>query len=415
MTELLWVLIAVIVVALAFDVTNGMHDTANTVAPLVASRAVAPQLAVVLVAIGVAIGAVTAGGAVAATIGSGILPPGSVTLELVLAAISGAIVWNVGAWYLGVPCSSSLALVGGLVGAGLADALFGSGAIGAIGWSTVVDKVFVPSLLAPVVGGLIAAGIWVILVRLASRGTRRSAERSMRRTQIGAAMVQSYAQGANDAQKTMGVIALALVAYSQAGAPPGAEKAEFVVPFWVVLACAASIAFGTLAGGWRIVETMGKRLAKLDVAQSAAATFAGGVVLLLSSRYGMPVSTTYASVGSIMGAAATRGRRRVRWNVAGDILVAWAITAPCAALAALLLSTLAAAAPLALAVGVLVLLGWMLRKNQADGQARVAEPRTYVPPSVVVARSPHERSLLVQRSTPGLTGAAIRRSSAARP
>lgn len=241
MDPALVLLIAVIVVALAFDVTNGMHDTGNSVAPLLATRAVGPRAAVVIVAICNGAGALLASGAVAATIGSGIVPIELVTLELVLAAIGGAICWNVLTWWFGIPCSSSLALVGGLVGAGLL-----AGGLKTVGWSTVGGKVFVPALIAPLVGGLVAIAVWLVIVHSLRRVRRGTAERHLRRGQIAAAGLQAFAHGTNDAQKTMGVIALALIAADGQGA-----GATFNVPTWVVLACATSLTIGTLAGGWR--------------------------------------------------------------------------------------------------------------------------------------------------------------------
>jgi PiT family inorganic phosphate transporter len=349
----LTLLVIVVLVALAFDVTNGFHDTANSVAPMLAARAAGPRVAVVIVALSNGAGALMASGAVAATIGTGIIDPAIIDLQLVLAALCGAIVWNVATWRFAIPCSSSLALVGGLAGAGIA-----AGGISSVTWTTVADKAFVPALLAPIVGASIAMSIWLLLVRVLRKRPRRPVERGLRRLQIGSAALQSFAHGTNDAQKTMGVIALALLA--------GNPSDEFSVPLWVVLACSASLTIGTLAGGWRIIATMSRGIARIDLAQGVAATTAGGIVLLLASRFGMPVSTTYAAVGSIIGAGATKGLHRVRWQAGQDILIAWAITIPCTAAVALVCSVVAHAAPLLLAAGVLALLVWMLRQNARD-------------------------------------------------
>ena len=384
MEPTLWLLIAVIVVALAFDVTNGMHDTANSVGPLLATRAVGPRVAVLIVAVSNGAGALMASGAVAATIGSGIVSPDAITLDLVLAAIAGAICWNVGTWYLGIPCSSSLALIGGLVGAGLV-----AGGPSVVGWSNVGFKVFVPALIAPIVGGGLAIMMYVVITRSLKRVRRRTAERGARRAQIGAACLQSFAHGTNDAQKTMGVIALALLVWSGNG-----DSEAFSVPFWVVLACATSLTIGTLAGGWRIIGTMSRGITRLDVSQGVAATAAGGIVLLLASRAGLPISTTYATVGSIMGAGSVRGVRRVRGQVGGEIAVAWAITVPCAAAVAMLCSVVAATAPLVLTICVLAMLAWMLVRNHRDGNLSTVGPTTpNLAPAVVLARDSHERQI----------------------
>jgi PiT family inorganic phosphate transporter len=384
-------LVCVLLVAFAFDITNGMGDSANTVGPLVASRAVDPKLALLLVAISVGCGALLSGGAVAATIGSGIIPFELVTLDLVLAAIAGAIAWNVLTLFLGLPCSSSMALVGGLVGAGVVAAMRADQPIGSIGWSTVADKVFIPSLLAPIIGALIAIGCWWLLVRSVGRLERRRATTALRRTQIGAAMLQGFAQGTNDAQKTMGVVALAMLAY--AGGGRVSADAEFSVPTWVVLACTASIAGGTLAGGWRVIATLSRGIGRLDVAQSVSATFAGGVVLMLSSRYGLPVSTTYASVGSILGAGSVRGVKRVKWDAAGEIGIAWVITVPCAAVMAAGASLVAGSMPVVVTAVALGMLGFMLVRNHRDGATqpvmRVATP--VLAPGIVLGRSAVER------------------------
>jgi PiT family inorganic phosphate transporter len=330
---------------------------------MLASKAISPRAGVIVVAVSNGAGALMASGAVAATIGTGIIDPKLVDLQLVLAAISGAVIWNVATWRFGIPCSSSLALVGGLVGAGIA-----AHGTSAVGWSSVAYKASIPALLAPLVGGAIAIGIWLVIVHACRRANRYKAEHGLRRLQVASAAVQSFAHGTNDAQKTMGIIGLALLA--------GTSAEEFSVPFWVVIACSLSLTIGTLAGGWRIIATMSRGIARMDVPQGVAATSAGGIVLLLASKYGLPVSTTYASVGSIMGAGATKGVRRVKWNTAGDIAVAWAITIPSTAAVAVLCSMIAGIFPVILGGAVLALIGWMLRENAKD--AGVA-PRTGVP------------------------------------
>jgi PiT family inorganic phosphate transporter len=381
--EPLSLLVLVVVVALAFDVTNGFHDTANSVAPMIATKAASARVAILIVALANGLGALVASGAVAATIGSGVLNPADVTLVTVLAAISGAIAWNIATWWFGVPCSSSLALVGGLVGAGIAG-----GGVGQVGWGTVADKAFVPALLAPVVGGVIAIGCWLAITRAANRMHRRTAEVVLRRGQIGTAALQAFAHGTNDAQKTMGVIALALAAAGVGGV----TGETFFVPTWVIIACAISLTVGTLAGGWRIIGTMSRGITKLDVAQGTSATAAGGVVLLLASNYGMPVSTTYASVGSIMGAGVTKGVRRVKWQSGAEILQAWAITLPCSAGVAIVAFGIASFAPVLVGGAVLAGLSWMLWRNHKDETDRnnIARPAAQygaTAPGAILART----------------------------
>jgi inorganic phosphate transporter, PiT family len=312
------ILYIVVVTALAFDFTNGFHDTANVVATSISTRAMSPRLAVGYAAVLNFVGAFLSL-AVAATIASGIVNADLVTLPIVFAGLIGAISWNLVTWYFGLPSSSSHALIGGVVGAAFvaegAEAVFGEGLIG---------KVAVPALVAPtlafVVGGIAILIIYGIVGPLRPGPVTRG----FKAGQIISGGLLALAHGTNDAQKTMGVIALALVANGNldAGADP---------PSWVVISAASAIALGTYMGGWRIIKTMGSRIIKMDTAQGFAAQGSGAAVILASSHVGFPLSTTHTISGAVMGAGAAKRVSAVRWGVAGNIVVAWILTLPAAA------------------------------------------------------------------------------------
>jgi PiT family inorganic phosphate transporter len=310
-------LVTVIVVALFFDFTNGFHDAANAIATSVSTRAVSPRLAVVGAA------ALNFAGAfvslkVAATVATGIVDPGAIGLEVVLAGLIGAIVWNLLTWLLGLPTSSSHALIGGVAGASVAAAGFD-----VIQWHGLVHRVLIPSLAAPFLGlfgaGLIMFAIlWLIRKRAPSR-----VNRFFRKVQVVSAGFVAFTHGTNDAQKTMGVMALALIA-----AHPGRE---FSVPTWVIVSAGLAMALGTYAGGWRIIRTLGQRIAKIEPPQGFASEAATASILWYTAHVGYPVSTTHTISGSVLGAGATTRFSAVRWGVAGNIVVAWLLTLPCAA------------------------------------------------------------------------------------
>lgn len=316
----LFLLLIVVVTALAFDFTNGFHDTGNAMATSIASGALAPRVAVALPAVLNLIGAFLST-AVAATIAKGLIDANLVTLELVFAGLVGGIVWNLLTWLLGIPSSSSHALIGGIVGATIA-------AVGLRGviWSGVVSKVIVPAVVAALLATLVGAvGTW--LVYRTTRGVaEKRTERGFRRGQIGSASLVSLAHGTNDAQKTMGVIFLALMSYG------AVSTTASVPPLWVIVSCAVAMAAGTYLGGWRIIRTLGKGLVEIKPPQGMAAESSSAAVILLSAHFGYALSTTQVATGSVLGSGVGKPGAEVRWGVAGRMVVAWLVTLPLAGL-----------------------------------------------------------------------------------
>lgn len=316
----LFLLLIVFVTALAFDFTNGFHDTGNAMATSIASGALAPRVAVALSAVLNLIGAFLST-AVAATIAKGLIDANLVTLELVFAGLVGGIVWNLLTWLLGIPSSSSHALIGGIVGATIA-------AVGLRGviWSGVVSKVIVPAVVAALLATLVGAvGTW--LVYRTTRGVaEKRTERGFRRGQIGSASLVSLAHGTNDAQKTMGVIFLALMSYG------AVSTTASVPPLWVIVSCAVAMAAGTYLGGWRIIRTLGKGLVEIKPPQGMAAESSSAAVILLSAHFGYALSTTQVATGSVLGSGVGKPGAEVRWGVAGRMVVAWLVTLPLAGL-----------------------------------------------------------------------------------
>ena len=319
-------LAAVVAVALFFDFTNGFHDAANAVATTVSTRALTPRVAVGFGAVLNFAGAFISL-KVATTVGKGIVDPNVVTLKIVLAGVVGAIGWNLTTWLLGLPTSSSHALIGGVMGS----------AIAARGWSVInahglYEKVLIPSLASPFLGILLAGALVVAIMWLfRSRGYGRTT-RMFRRLQIVSAGFVALTHGTNDSQKTMGIIALALVA-----AHPGQA---FHVPFWVIFTCALAMALGTYTGGWRIMRTLGQRVTHLEPHQGFAAETSTAILLWATARYGFPVSTTHTISGSVLGAGAAKRFSAVRWGIAGNILIAWLLTIPAAGLVAALMEAI---------------------------------------------------------------------------
>jgi inorganic phosphate transporter, PiT family len=313
-------LVITIVVALAFDFTNGFHDTANAVATSVSTRALSPRLAVLVAAVANLAGAFVTT-AVAKTIGKGIIDSGLATPKTILAAMIGAIVWNLITWWQGLPSSSSHALIGGLIGAALSQ----SGSKG-VQWSGLKDKVLIPGLASPLIGFLGAAALLLAIYWVFRRVRPGVANRGFRYAQLVSGTFVAFTHGANDAQKTMGVIALALFASGHID--------HFYIPIWVIVAAGLSIAAGTYSGGWRIMRTMGQRVFKMEPASGFAAQTSTAAVLYATAHLGFPVSTTHVISGSVMGAGATQKLSAVRWGVAGDILGAWILTIPASALVA---------------------------------------------------------------------------------
>ena len=360
-------LVIVVATALAFDFTNGFHDTANSVAATISTRAMPPR-----VAVGMAAALNFAGAfislAVAATVGKGIVESAHVTSTVVFAGLIGAIAWNLATWYFGLPSSSSHALIGGVVGSAFAAA--GSDAIQ---WEGLVEKVFVPAVIAPVLALII--GIIAIVVAYRIVGGRRPGPvgRGYRLGQIVSGGMLSLSHGTNDAQKTMGIITLALIAHGDISAD------HFHVPTWVVVSAATAIALGTYVGGWRIIRTMGSRIIKMDAAQGFSAQSAGATVILAASHYGYPLSTTHVISGAVMGAGAGKRLSAVRWGVAGNIAAAWVLTIPAAASVGALTYGITrvfgtgAVGPLVVSALVLALLGVGFGRRLAAGRTLTAE------------------------------------------
>ncbi len=318
-------LVVVVILALGFDFTNGFHDTANAVATSVSTRALSPRIAVLMASVLNLAGAF-ATTAVATTIGKNIVDLNLIDNRALVAALIGAIVWNLLTWWLGLPSSSSHALIGGLVGAALAQ----SGAAG-VQWHGLAHKVVIPALGSPLIGMLAAFAVLLALYWAFRRLTPGSANRGFRVGQWLSGAWVSFTHGANDAQKTMGVIALALYIFHNQGS---AANAEFTIPTWVIVSAGLAIGLGTYAGGWRIMRTLGQRIYGMEPEQGFAAQVSGGTTLYLATRLGYPVSTTHVVSGSVLGAGATKNLSAVRWGVAGNIVVAWVLTLPAAAIVA---------------------------------------------------------------------------------
>jgi inorganic phosphate transporter, PiT family len=313
------ILVIVVVTALAFDFTNGFHDTANVVATSISTRAVPPRVAVLLASILNFVGAFISL-KVAATIAKGIVDSGAVTPTIVFAGLIGATAWNLLTWYFGLPSSSSHALIGGVVGA-----TFVAAGASAVNGDGLLSKVVVPALIAPVLAFLVAASSIKLVYRIVGTLRPGPVGRGFRLGQVASGGLLALSHGTNDAQKTMGVITLALIAHGDI------SKASAHVPTWVVASAATAIALGTYTGGWRIIRTMGSRIIKMDTAQGFTAQGTGAAVILASSHFGYPLSTTHVISGGIMGAGAAKRLSAVRWGVAGNIVVAWLLTLPAAA------------------------------------------------------------------------------------
>src|SRR5215217_4959844 len=355
---LLWIVVGT---ALAFDFTNGFHDTANAVATSISTRAMSPRVAVGLSSVLNFVGAFLSL-AVAATIATGIVNADLITLPIVFAGLIGAIFWNLLTWYFGLPSSSSHALIGGVVGA--AFAAEGSKAVLGDG---ILEKVAIPAVMAPVLA-FVVAGLGILLTyRIVGRLRPSTVSRSYRLGQIITGGLFSLSHGTNDAQKTMGIIFLALIANGNL-----TESSD--IPSWVVVSSASAIALGTYVGGWRIIKTMGSRIIKMDPAQGFAAQSVGAAVILSASHVGFPLSTTHVISGAIMGAGAAKRFSAVRWGVAGNIVVAWVLTLPASAAVGALtygvtrLFGTGAAGPMVVSIGLLLALVWVLARRVAGGR-----------------------------------------------
>jgi PiT family inorganic phosphate transporter len=317
MPETAFLLTLVVALALFFDFINGFHDTANAIACSISTGVLTPRRAILMAGILNFVGAVTIGTAVASTIGKGIIDPSVVTQSLVVSALLSAIAWNLITWYWGLPSSSSHALIGGIVGAGVA----GHG-LGAIHWVSAkgVSQIVQSLVFSPIFGFIIAFFLLVGLFWTLRNMLPNRVRDLFRILQIGAAAFISFSHGSNDAQKAMGIITMALVS--------AGYLHDFKVPLWVMLLCAISMGLGTASGGIRIIKTMGTKIVKLQPIQGFAADMTSALVITAASRLGLPVSTTHVSAGSIMGVGSTQRFSAVRWGVAGNMLMAWIMTIP---------------------------------------------------------------------------------------
>ncbi len=355
------VLVIVVGTALAFDFTNGFHDTANAVATSISTRAMPPRIAVTIAAVLNFVGAFLSL-AVAATIAKGIVSASLITPEIVFAGLIGAIFWNLLTWYFGLPSSSSHALIGGVVGSTLA-AVGTKGVLGA----GLIEKVIVPALVAPVLAFAVAGLAILVCYRMVGQRAPGSVNRGFRAGQIVTGSLFSLSHGTNDAQKTMGIIFLALVANGNLAPTDD-------IPTWVVLSAASAIALGTYVGGWRIIRTMGTRIIKMDPAQGFASQASGAAVILSASHVGFPLSTTHVISGAIMGAGAAKRVSAVRWGVAGNIVVAWVLTLPAAAAVGALTFGVTQifgdgpAGPLVVSIVLVLLLGVALGRRLMQGR-----------------------------------------------
>ena len=312
-------LVALIFVALAFDFLNGLHDAANSIATVVSTRVLRPQYAVIWAAFFNFIAFLFFGLHVAQTVGTGIVAAEVVDAAVIFGALMGAICWNLLTWWLGIPSSSSHALIGGLAGAGMMKA-----GLTAIVWSG-LGVTAAAIVLSPLLGFLLALLLVLIVSWAFVRSTPSAVDNTFRTLQLVSAALYSLGHGGNDAQKTMGIIAVLL--YSQ-----GFLGSAFYVPFWVILTCQAAMGLGTLLGGWRIVHTMGSKITRLHPVQGFCAEAGGAVTLFLATYLGIPVSTTHTITGAIIGVGAARKVAAVRWNVASNVVFAWIVTLPATAL-----------------------------------------------------------------------------------
>jgi inorganic phosphate transporter, PiT family len=330
MSTSLALLVCLVGLALVFDFLNGLHDAANSIATVVSTRVLSPHAAVVWAASFNFIAFLFFGLHVAQTMGTGLISAAVVDWRVVFGALMGAITWNLITWWGAIPSSSSHALIGGLLGAGIAK-----GGTGAIVWSGVLKTVGAIAL-SPLIGFLLALMLVLAVSWIFVRSTPFAVDKTFRVLQLGSAALYSLGHGGNDAQKTMGIIAGLLFAEGHLGS-------QFHVPLWVVISCQAAMAMGTYLGGWRIVSTMGSKITRLNPMQGFCAELGGAVTLFLATALGIPVSTTHTITGAIVGVGAARRASAVRWNVAGSIVIAWILTLPAAALVGAIFYLLATA------------------------------------------------------------------------
>jgi PiT family inorganic phosphate transporter len=313
------VLVLVVVTALAFDFTNGFHDTGNAMATAIATKALSPRIAVALAGVLNLVGAFLSL-SVAATIASGLVDTGVVTLTVVFAGLCGGIIWNLLTWFFGIPSSSSHALIGGVIGSTLAAA-----GGHAVQWHNLFAKVIIPAGLSPIIAAGVATLGTYMLYRIIKKLRSGARNHGFRIGQIGSASMVSLAHGTNDAQKTMGVITLALIVN-------GTLPSDASAPFWVILTCGLAIAVGTYAGGWRVIRTLGKGLVEIESPQGMSAQSSSAAIILVSSHFGYSLSTTHVATGSIVGTGLGKKGAEVRWRVIGRLVTGWLFTLPMAGL-----------------------------------------------------------------------------------
>ena len=362
------ILIVVVCAALAFDFTNGFHDTANVVATAISTRAMPPKVAIAGAAILNFVGAFLSL-EVAAVVAKGVVDAEIITMNIVFAGLIGAIVWNIATWYVGLPSSSSHALIGGLVGA----AFFANGPDAVLG-DGILNKVLIPALLSPVLAFAVAGASVLIFYRALGRRRPGPVNRGFRLGQVISGGLRAIAHGTNDGQKTMGIIALALIAHGSLG--PNADP-----PTWVIVSAATALAAGTWVGGWRIINTLGNRIHKMDAAQGFAAQSGGAVVILTASHLGFPLSTTHTISGGVIGSGAAKSISTVKWGVAGNMLAAWVLTLPAAGLTAgavygftRLFGEGAAGPVIVSAIAVVLLAAAFVRRGRAGRPTTMAAP-----------------------------------------
>ncbi|MBV9470714.1 MAG: inorganic phosphate transporter [Abitibacteriaceae bacterium] len=321
------ILITILVLSVVFDFINGFHDTANAIATVVATRVLTPLQAILMAASLNFAGALT-GTAVAKTISQGLIDPALATQQLIIAALIAAIIWNLITWYYGIPSSSSHALIGSIVGAAIAE----KGSLDAPKWAALFEKVILPLIISPVVGFAFALVLMLLMLRLFIHRTPSEVHHLFGRLQVISSAFMAFSHGSNDAQKTMGVMTLAVITYEYQGVkhipvPPG-MLAKMPIPLWIMMTAATAMALGTAVGGWRVIKTMGHKLTRLTSIHGFAAETAAASVITVASHLGFPLSTTHVISSAILGVGASRRASAVRWNVAGSILTAWILTIP---------------------------------------------------------------------------------------
>ena len=310
------ILILAVVFAIVFDYINGFHDSANAIATVVSTRVLTPRVAILMAAVMNFFGALYST-SVAKTVASGLVDPHGATQTVILAAVVGGIVWNLITWYFGIPSSSSHALMGGIVGAAIAR-----NGTSVVVWKGLMEKVLIPLITSPLLGFVGGFALMILLYRVFANSHPAKVNKWFRHMQVFSSILMAFSHGSNDAQKSMGVITMALVSMGILAKP--------IVPLWVILACATAMALGTTAGGWRIIKTMGHKIVRLEPVHGFAAEMTSSVVLLTTAHFGMPVSTTHVISSSILGVGSAKRLGAVRWGVAQQMVIAWVLTLPAA-------------------------------------------------------------------------------------